>query len=237
MAKAPVPGRCKTRMMPALNADQAAALSAAFLGDITENLHLAARQAPITPYLAFAPAGAEALFDGLLAPRTHLILADGSIAAPPGVQGFGICLLHAIQTMLAAGHSAACVLNSDSPTLPTAALAQAATWLATPGPHAKPRVVLGPADDGGYYLLGMTSAHAHLFRDIAWSTDTVAAQTRARAAEAGLELLELPTWYDVDDAAALRRLRAELADPAACGFHAPRTAAALAGMADRQAAA
>jgi glycosyltransferase A (GT-A) superfamily protein (DUF2064 family) len=83
----------------------------------------------------------------------------------------------------------------------------------------------------------MTSAHAHLFRDIAWSTDTVAAQTRARAAEAGFELLELPTWYDVDDAAALRRLRADLADPAASGFRAPRTQAALARMAERQAAA
>ena len=69
---------------------------------------------------------------------------------------------------------------------------------------------IGPAEDGGYYLLGATSAHAGLFADIAWSTDTVAATTRVRAASLGLEMVELATWYDVDDAASLDRLLAEL---------------------------
>jgi hypothetical protein len=76
------------------------------------------------------------------------------------------------------------------------------------------RVVLGPAEDGGYYLLGMNQPHAHLFADIAWSTSDVAAATRARADELGLEVVTLPTWYDVDDAASLARLVADDADEA-----------------------
>ena len=84
------------------------------------------------------------------------------------------------------GFGAVCLLNSDSPTLPTALLVRAARALLAPGE----RVVLGPAEDGGYYLLGMKQPHAHLFADIAWSTDSVAAATRARAAALGLEVVD-----------------------------------------------
>lgn len=223
MAKAPQPGRSKTRLCPPLTPAQAAAMSAAFLRDITENIARAARQAPITGLIAYAPAGGEALFDGHLAAGTELILADGSPPMPPGIAGFGTCLLHAVEAMLAAGHTGAVVLNSDSPTLPTEYLVRTAYLLLAPGD----RAVLGPAEDGGYYLLGMTRAHAHLFRDIAWSTGDVAAATRRRAAEIGLELVELPAWYDVDDSGALARLRAETARPGA-HYPAPFSAAALA---------
>jgi len=207
MAKAPKAGRSKTRLCPPLHPEQAASLSAAFLRDISENLRLAARLAPIARCIAYAPAGDEALFESHLAVGTDLVLADGAVPVPPGVQGFGRCLLHAVQAMLARGYGAACVLNSDSPTLPTFVLARAASELLQPGE----RVVLGPADDGGYYLLGMTQPHAHLFADIAWSTDNVADATRARASSLGLSVVELPVWYDVDDAGGLARLRHEIA--------------------------
>jgi rSAM/selenodomain-associated transferase 1 len=227
MAKAPRPGKSKTRLCPPLTPVQAAALSAAFLRDITENITLAGRHAPITSYIAYAPAGAEALFDGHLAPGTGLLLADGSPLMPPDVSGFGRCLLHAILAMLARGHASAVVLNSDSPTLPTALLARTAAALA----EDDDRVVLGPADDGGYYLLGMNGAHAHLFADIAWSTDSVAEATRTRAAQLGLEVVELPSWYDVDDCAALRRLMNEMETPVVRNgllpYAAPVTALAL----------
>ena len=203
MAKAPRAGFSKTRLCPPLRPEQAAALSAAFLRDVTENIALAARGASIAGYVAYAPAGQEALFDDLLAAGTGLLLADGSPFMPPDVQGFGRCLLRAILAMLARGHGSAVVLNSDSPTLPTALLMQTAVALAAEGD----RVVLGPADDGGYYLLGMKAAHTHLFADVAWSTDSVAAQTRQRAAALGLEVVELPSWYHVDDHASLTRLR------------------------------
>lgn len=227
MAKAPQPGRCKTRLVPPLTQAGAAAMSAAFLRDITENITAAARAAPIHGCIAYAEAGTEALFDGHLAAGITLLLADGAVTAPPRVRGFGRCLLHAVRVLLAEGFGAACVLNSDSPTLPTAILRRAASVLAAHGD----RAVLGPAEDGGYYLLGVKAAHAHLFEDIDWSTDRVAAQTRARAAALGLPLVELPTWYDVDDAEALRRLLAELggvpAEGEAAAWPAPATAACV----------
>jgi hypothetical protein len=236
MAKAPIPGRVKTRLTPLLTLEEAAALSAAFLRDVTENIALAARQAPILGRVAYAPAGAEALFDGHLAEGTFLVLADGSPLLPPRVQGFGRCLLHAVQAMLADGAHAACVLNSDSPTLPTTLLVEAARLLL----ERPDRVVLGPAEDGGYYLLGMGAPHAHLFEDIAWSTDRVAEATRARARTLGLELVELAPWYDVDDRNALLRLIEAVSAPASGAtltpYAAPVTAACLARIGLRRAA-
>jgi hypothetical protein len=227
MAKAPQAGRSKTRLCPPLQPEQAASLSAAFLCDVTENIASAARTVRIAGHIAFAPAGTEALFDGHLAAGTGLLLADGSPPMPQRVNGFGRCLLHAIQQMLDLGYAAAVVLNSDSPTLPTEFLVRTAQTLLETGD----RVVLGPADDGGYYLLGMKRAHASLFSDIAWSTDTVAASTRTRARAAGLELVELPAWYDVDDRDALDRLRQDLFDArlpvSPAPYAAPATARAL----------
>jgi rSAM/selenodomain-associated transferase 1 len=229
MAKAPLAGRSKTRLMPLLRADQAAALSAAFLRDMTENLREAGAASAISPYVAYAPAGQEELFEGILADGTQLILADGSPGMPQGVEGFGRCLLHAVQHLLEAGYDSACVLNSDSPTLPTDYLRQAAAYLAQPGD----RAVLGPAEDGGYYLLGLKRAHAHIFTGIDWSTGSVAAQTRARAVECGVPLMELPPWYDIDEPASIERLGNDLAG--GVGYAAKFTATCLARM--RQASA
>ena len=238
MAKTPQPGRSKTRLCPPLRPEQAAALSAAFLRDTTENLREAARQAPIARYAAYAPIGTEPLLQNHIAHGTKLLPADGAVPMPSGVAGFGRCLLHAIQGMFAAGHGAACVLSSDIPTLPTRVLVQAARLLlappastthasapaaSAPTPPCPGRVVLGACDDGGYYLLGMTAPHAFLFTDIAWSTETVAEATRARARTLGLDLVELEPWYDVDDADSLATI---LDEPA--GYAAPFTGSAIA---------
>jgi rSAM/selenodomain-associated transferase 1 len=206
MAKAPRAGAVKTRLVPPLTPEAAMALSASFLRDVTENIRLAARQTAISGYVAYAPAGLEALFEGMLAPGTRLVLADGTDDPPPRVQGFGRCLLHAARALFAEGHAAVCLLNSDSPNLPTALLVEMARALAEPGD----RMVLGPAEDGGYYVIGMKALHVRLFADIAWSTSGVADQTRERAREIGLEVVELATWYDVDDVAALSRLLRDL---------------------------
>ena len=225
MAKAPRAGQVKTRLTPFLRPDEAAQMSAAFLRDITENIVLAAQRAAILPWVAYAPAGCEDLFSGMLAPGTRLVLADGAIAASLGVEGFGRCLLHAVSALLGSGADSVCLLNADSPTLPTGVLVQAAQALATPGD----RVVLGPAEDGGYYLIGMSQPHAGLFADIDWSTDRVAAQTRERAAGLGLEVVELAPWFDVDDAASLRRLVAP--QPGALTpYAAPSTTALIAAL-------
>ncbi len=203
MAKVPRPGYSKTRLCPPLRPEEAAALSAAFLRDTTRNIARAARSAPIVGYAAYAPSGAEAALLPHLTQGIVCVLSDGAQPAPKGVEGFGRCLLHALQQMFAAGHAAACVLSADTPTLPTEFLITAATALLLGDER---RVVLGACEDGGYYLLGMRLPLARLFADIAWSTSSVAATTRTRIAELDLDLVEMPPWYDIDDAAALERL-------------------------------
>jgi len=222
MAKSPRPGHSKTRLCPPLHATQAAGLSAAFLRDTTENLRAAADSIAIARYAAYAPLGTEAGLAQHLAADTPLILADGSGTDTAGVQGFGRCLLDAIMGPFARGHASACVLSSDTPNLPTSYLVAAATLLSEGDEN---RVVLGACEDGGYYLLGMNVPHAGLFADIAWSTETVAEATRARARSLGLDLIELPPWYDIDDAGALDQL---LRDDR--GYAAPFTRRAIAAL-------
>lgn len=198
MAKASIPGRTKTRLVPPLTAEDAASLNTSFLRDVADNLISASALANISGFMAFAPAGSAAFFRDILPERIGLV----ETVAP----GFGECLFHAAVALLDAGHDGVCLLNSDSPTLPTAYLVAAATALAAPGD----RVVLGPSIDGGYYLLGLKRPHRRLFEDVDWSTERVAEQTLARAREIGVAEHQLPSWYDVDDLGALRELVDEL---------------------------
>jgi len=220
MAKAPRAGRVKTRLSPFLNPDEARDLGCCFLADVTANLALAARQAPIDPFVAFAPAGTEQAFSEIVPPGTGFVLADGIDPAPPGIAGFGRCLFQAADHLLGMGYGAVGLLNSDSPTLPTAVLVRAAAAAA----ERADRVVLGPSLDGGYYLIVVRKPEPRLFAGIEWSTDRVAAQTRLRAQEVGLDILELEPWYDVDDAASLQRLIAELDDGGTGSYPASATA-------------
>src|SRR5271163_681341 len=158
MAKAPEAGRSKTRLCPPLLPEQAAAMSAAFLHDTIENIMLAGRSAPIEAYVAYSPEGSERALRPHVGAGTKLLLADGNTPMPEGVEGFGRCLLQAVQDMLAQGHTAACVLSSDCPSLPTRLLLEAVEILLAPGE----RAVLGGARDGGYYLLGLKAPHAQL---------------------------------------------------------------------------
>jgi rSAM/selenodomain-associated transferase 1 len=198
MAKASRAGLTKTRLSPPLSLDDAALCNTAFLKDVAGNLLRAGAEASIAGYAAFGPSGAEDFF------RTHLPAEIGLLEI--WYPDFGLCLMRALEAQFARGHHAACVLNSDSPTLPSAFLAEAARVLAAPGD----RIVLGPSTDGGYYILGCKRVHPRLFEDIAWSTEAVAAQTLERAAELGLAVHMLPAWYDVDDAASLRIARREV---------------------------
>jgi rSAM/selenodomain-associated transferase 1 len=205
MAKASAPGRAKTRLVPPLSYDEAAALNTAFLQDVTDNMLLAARHAAprtgIAAYAAYGPPGSEDFF------RNNLPASIGLI--PAWLPNFGDCLYHTISEIFARGHAAAVVLNADSPTLPTALLNETAEMLAQP----RDRAVLGPSNDGGYYLLGLKTAHRRMFDDITWSTEHVAEQTLERAREIKLDVHLLPEWYDVDDIDCLRRLHGELNRP------------------------
>jgi rSAM/selenodomain-associated transferase 1 len=198
MAKASMPGRTKTRLVPPLTFEEAAACNTAFLRDVADNILAASDRASIAGYMAFGPPQSEPFF------QEHMPDEIGLLEA--WYPNFGDCLFAAIAQLLERGHRSAVVLNSDSPTLPTSLLVKTAQLLTRPGD----RAVLGPAHDGGYYLLGVKTAHHRLFEDVAWSTEHVARQTLERAAELGLPVHVLPTWYDVDDVRALRMLQAEL---------------------------
>ena len=220
MAKASIAGRSKTRLVPPLTFDEAARCNTAFLRDIADNILAASAHASIAGYIAYGPAHAQPFFQANL-PREIALIE----ACQPTL---GECLDYTIAQLLERGHRAAVVLNSDSPTLPTSLLVETADVLARPGD----RAVFGPALDGGYYLLGLKAQHHRLFQNIAWSTEHVAHQTLERAAELDLPVHVLPTWYDVDDIAGLKMLRAELFDgqsfaPDLCSARAQHTRALI----------
>lgn len=198
MCKAPLPGRTKTRLAAVIGPEQAAALSACFLRDIAATIEAIPARLGRRGYGVYAPAGAEAQLRDMLPPSFELMLqADAE---------FGNVLYGAIGDLLEAGHDCAMLVNSDGPTLPVSFLLEAVEVLRRP----RDRVVLGPAADGGYYLIGLKAAHRHLFENIPWGTGSVARLTIERASEIGLDVALLPEWYDVDDAQSLGWLQHEL---------------------------
>ena len=199
MCKAPQPGRAKTRLAAIIGAEAAAALSAAFLRDVAAAIEAIPAELGYTGYGVYAPVGAEAELRQVLPPSFRLLLQVDA--------DFANVLHGAARDLLSAGHDCALLVNSDSPTLPSRLMADAIAALRRTGD----RMVLGPASDGGYYLIGLKQAHRRVFTDIPWGTSDVARLTLARAEEIGLEAVLLPEWYDVDDSESLDWLRAELA--------------------------
>jgi rSAM/selenodomain-associated transferase 1 len=199
ICKAPQPGRAKTRLATAIGAIAASELSACFLRDVAAAIEAVPETLGRHGYGVYAPAGAEHIMRELLPATFGLQLQVGD--------DLGDVLLGAARDFLRDGHDCVLLVNGDSPTLPTRFLVQAIEALREPGD----RMVLGPACDGGYYLIGLKHPHKHLFTRIAWGTDTVARATSARAAEIGLAMMLLPEWYDIDDVETLGWLKDELA--------------------------
>ena len=221
MAKSPRAGYSKTRLCPPLRPEQGAWLSAAFLRDTTETMRAAAASVPSRWLCHLCARGHRGGADtASRAGQRPWFLADGSVPAPAGVEGFDRCLLHAVQAFFDHGQAAACVLSADTPTLPTATLVTAATLLLT---GSERRAVIGACDDGGYYLLGMRRPHAGLFADIAWSTETVAAQILSGAVAVRSDLLRRLRAASPPHTGH-RRVRAGVGVPPALrdGLHLPR---------------
>src|SRR5215467_15718726 len=135
MAKASMPGRSKTRLVPPLTSEEAAQFNTAFLRDVADNILAASAAAPIAGYAAFGPPDARPFFLDTLPPEIRLLEA--------WFPSLGDCLFATIRQLLDCGHPSVAVLNSDSPTLPTSLLIETAQVLAQPGEC----IVLGPADD------------------------------------------------------------------------------------------
>jgi len=193
VAKRPTPGQTKTRLTPALAPEQSAALFECFLLD---TLDLMRRVPNVQHEIAYLPEQERAYFAGL-APDFGLHLQQGA--------DLGARLDEALQHYLDAGAGSVVIMDSDSPTLPAACLTQAFSAL-----ESGADVVLGPCDDGGYYLIGLTRSAPRLLREVHMSTPTVTEETLALAAAEGLKVSLLPTWYDIDEIVSLQRLASEL---------------------------
>lgn len=190
-AKAPVPGRVKTRLAGRLGTRGAAALYQKLLHRTLRIAHRA-RLCPIE--LWCAPDARHGFF--VACRREYGITLRRQCAGDLGRR-----MNHALNQTLAAGHPAV-LIGGDCASLGEAELRTAFGLLA-----AGHEAVLGPAADGGYVLIGLNRPCPALFRGIAWSTPTVLAATRRRLRRAGMNWAELPPGWDVDAPADLRRLR------------------------------
>lgn len=199
MTKAPRAGRVKTRLTPPLTAEEAAALNICFLRDSAAAIVGAGAGA--RGIGCYTPADAEAAYEAILPSDFQLIAQRGSDLSER--------LIFAVQDLLAVGFSSVCLIGSDSPTIPASTFAEAVRVLSQPDDC----VVLGPSNDGGYYLVGLKKMHRRIFEEISWSTKSVMEQTLGRASEIGLLGHLLPVGYDVDDRVTLRRLCHDLLEP------------------------
>ena len=211
MTKAPQAGQVKTRLVPPLKPDEAAELNRFFLRDTTITIANSAMPEDACGIAVYTPVGSESAYADILPHNFRLL--------PQRGDGFGERLYFAARDLFKWGFGSVCLIDSDSPTVPPENFTQAVKFLQRPGD----RVVLGPCDDGGYYLIGLKKPHKELFERIDWSTQRVLAQTRQRAREIGLEVKLLPVGYDVDDSASLQRLCKELLTGKQSDSVAPRT--------------
>ncbi len=195
MTKVPGTTVVKSRLHESLGAERATELYRCFLLD---RLDAVAALPDITGVVAFTPPEAETLMRALAPPSLRIVPQRGA--------DLGERLSNILTELLECGHAGAIAVDSDSPTLPIAYLAEAATVLSRPTCD----VVLGPCEDGGYYLVGLRSPHPALFEEIPWSTDAVFAMTLDKARARGLSVHVLPQWFDVDTDADLRRLHASM---------------------------
>lgn len=223
MTKAPRAGRVKTRLTPPLTPEEAAALNVCFLRDTASALVETAARLRAAPIAVYTPVGAEEAYADILPKEFALV--------PQRGDAFGERLAAATEDLLELGFDSLCLIDSDSPTVPASAFAAAVEHLS----QEEDSVVLGPSDDGGYYLIGLKKLHAPLFDRIDWSTERVLEQTVAAARELGLAVHLLPTWFDVDDRATLARLCREFfGSNGAKGFAAPATRAFLSELIERE---
>ena len=226
MTKAPQAGRVKTRLVPPLTPEQAAELNKCFLRDTAAAISSACSRSETATgacgIAVYTPVGAESAYNDILP-------ADFSLLPQRG-EKFGERLYFAVEDLFNCGFESVCLIDSDSPTVPAENFQQAVELLSM----SEDRVVLGPSDDGGYYLIGVKKPHRHLFDQIDWSTERVLIQTMQRATEMGLEVKLLPTGYDVDDGASLRRLCNEILADTTSADIAPHTRKFLASFVERK---
>jgi rSAM/selenodomain-associated transferase 1 len=198
MARAPWSGG-KTRLAPALSEGAHAALRHALALD---TLDVVTSLPDVQHIVACEPADACEPMRALVGPQVDVLAQRGD--------DLGQRLRHVFEDVFRLGAESVVVIGSDLPDLPVRVLHDAMAALRA----RTDRVVIGPAADGGYYLIGMSQSHPALFDRIEWSTDRVLQQTIEAAKAQNLEPLLLEEWVDVDD---LRGLQAVVRRPSESG--------------------
>ena len=187
-AKYPTPGKVKTRLGAKVGNQVAAELYRLFLGLTFELV-----QKGFTENIFVACEPEERLDDFIL------LFPNKFNYFPQKCQDLGQRILHSIRYVLNRGANKIIIIGSDSPTLPSHIIGHAFNCLNAYD------LVLGPAEDGGYYLIGLTKAHEELFVNMQWSSSSVLQTTMNCAFELGLTVSLLPEWYDVDELHNLER--------------------------------
>ena len=196
MAKAPRPGKVKTRLCPPLSNEEAAELYRCFLLDKIAQVNVLQKTALIVSY---GPPLSKPLFEDLV--PSHCLL------VPQRGADLGARLLSTFIQLFRQGFEQVMAVDSDTPTLPNAYLEQALDLMARP----EIDMVLGPTEDGGYYLIGLRRAHRALFEEMPWSTSHVLPETLRRSEAQGLNVACTASWFDIDTPEDLKRLAASLA--------------------------
>lgn len=219
IARLPVPGTTKTRLGGAIGHDAAAALYAAFLRDLGARFTRAAARDGYDLYWYYTAPSADD------ADEIAACVPSGSAYLRQPSGDFSERLLHGFRALAARGYERVIVVGSDSPHLPASRVADAFVALDTHD------TVIGPARDGGYYLLGQriaVSGLADLFTGMEMSTPRVCQETLDRARALDLSIATIPESFDVDEAGDLALLRAALQDaPSSDADPAPATLALL----------
>lgn len=194
-AKAPVPGQVKTRLCPPLTPDEAATLHGSFVLDTLERTKAAVGKLklPMDRYLACAPSSTHVFFK-IMEERQEVKLID-QIGDDLGTR-----MHQAVETMVSRGYRRTIIIGTDAPTLPLEYFRQALILLDSHD------LTIGPALDGGYYLIGMSRPVPELFAGIPWSSDRVLCMTKEKATTLGLKTALLEPWRDVDTLADLEAL-------------------------------
>jgi rSAM/selenodomain-associated transferase 1 len=194
-AKAPIPGQVKTRLCPPLTPDEAATLHGSFVLDVLERTKAAATRftLPLDRYLACAPSSAHVFFK-IMEERQGVKLIDQV------GDDLGARMTATFEALFARGCHRVMIVGTDVPTVPLDHFKQALAQLETHD------LVLGPALDGGYYLIGLRKPAPDLFTNIPWSTDRVLNMTQEKASALGLTMATIPPWQDVDTIEDLKAL-------------------------------
>ena len=182
-AKQPIPGQVKTRLIPALSAEEAAALYTCML---TDTLAKSGTLQNVDRILFITGGTESSSFFHEFFPGMPILQQAGS--------DLGERMEAAFAAVFAMGYQSAAIIGTDSPDLPTAIIKEAFQVLEEGSADA----VFGPSEDGGYYLLAMRRLHNDLFTGIHWSTGLVLRQSLEKAEKMGLMVVQLPVWHDVD---------------------------------------